>query len=296
MHSDSDSTAKGKPFFGKFQLRQSFQDADSKQSPAQILLTLPSSGGSNWLVDAGAALTLGQLSSDIFTSKLVGEFHRNTLVDIAQYNWQLGYNFSWFKDRGNFKLAPIWTGNAKYVRDVIDTTHSIVGSMNLSFYQSGRGSLNLGRPAYLSSEKYTYQIDPSIEVQYQQYLGNDSRTGAIIRPLVNLAASFAWNKKPEMKEVTKVVNGKKVKSMVREGKAPTKFIEVAANYINRYSVVNRTGNEEGYSKLFKAGLNYYFINTEKSSVSIGGNYNLGSDPLTGLKDQNFWEVALQVQL
>jgi hypothetical protein len=274
-----DSSSHQMPFFSKFQLRQSFQIPEMQQSPALLELTIPATGSPNWLVDAAAGITLGRLSTGSFTSKLVGEFHRNTLVDSLQYNYQLGYNFSWFNSKNGNQFTPVWTGNLKYIRDVADSNHSIAATLNFTLYHSGRGRFNLARPAYIADEKYTYQFTPSLEVQYQQILiSNQQATGAIVRPLLDLSGLFAINKK-------------KVK-----GKAPQKLIELSANYVNRYAVVNSTGNREGYTKLLTTGLSYYLLNTNSASVSLGGSYNLGSDPLNGLKDQRFWQFCLQVQL
>lgn len=274
-----DTSSHQMPFFSKFQLRQSFQCPDMQQSPALLELTIPATGRPNWLVDAAAGLTLGRLSSNSFTSKLVAEFHRNTLVDSLQYNYQFGYNFSWFKLARDNRFTPVWTGNLKYIRDIAYNNHSVAATLNFALYRSGRDRFNLARPAYIAHEKYTYQFTPSLEVQYQQIITSAQQaTGAIVRPLLDLSGSFA-------------VNRKKVK-----GKAPEKLIELAANYVNRYAMANSTGNGEGYTKLLTTGLSYYLLNTNSASVSLGGSYNLGSDPLNGLKDQRFWQFCLQVQL
>lgn len=276
---NKDTLSNQAPFFSKFQLRQSFQCPEMQQSPALLELTIPSAGSPNWLVDAAAGITLGRLSTSSFTSKLIAEFHRNTLVDSLQYNYQVGYNFSWFNSKNGNQFTPVWTGNLKYIRDVADSSHSIAATLNFTLYRSGRDRFNLARPAYIDHEKFTYQFTPSIEAQYQQILiSTQQTTGAIVRPLLDLSSSFAINKKKE------------------KGKAPPKLVELSVNYINRYAIVNSTGNGEGYSKLFNAGLSYYLLNTSSASVSLGGSYNLGSDPLNGLKDQRFWQFCLQMQM
>ena len=269
------------PFFSHFQLRQSFQSPDAQQSPAQLQLTLPQQGAANWLVDAAASLTIRPMSCGPFTSKFVGEFHRNTLADSAQFNYQAGFNFSWYRDRGDNVLTPVWTGNLKYIHNITDTSNNLAATLNFTFYRSGKHILDLGRPGYLNNEHFTYQLTPSAEIQYQQVFPNDEQMqGGILRPLVDLSASIA-------------LNHKKTKGKLA---APSKMIELAVDYVNRYAVVNSTGNKEGYTKLFRPAVNYYFLNTNSSSVSLGASYNLGSDPLNGLKAQQFWLFALQVQL
>ncbi|WP_121811285.1 hypothetical protein [Mucilaginibacter kameinonensis] len=289
-------TIPGHPFFSKFTMRQTFQDEDGKLSPASVIVSFPGNGKSDWLVDAGAAVVLGKLSDGLLTSKLVGEFHRNTSIDSKQYNWQIGYNLKVFKFKRDTLLTPLMTANAKYIRDVIDTTHSATATFNLAFYRDGDGIINLGRPAYLDSARYTYQLDPSVEVQYQQYLGSDTHTrGALIRPLLDIAASFAWNKRKEMKEITVREHGRKVRKTVIRVIRPRKILEFISSYSARYAVVNSTDNGERFSKLFKAGINLYVVSTDDSAVSIGGSYNIGSDPLNGLKEQHFWRLSMQFQ-
>ncbi len=294
-----DTTTATTPFFGKFQLRRSFQTAEYQQDPAMLQLTLPGTGRSNWLIDAGAAVTLGKLSSNSFTSKLVVEFHRNTLIDSLQYNYQAGYNFSWFKRKGNYHLTPVWLGNVKYIRDRADSSHSLATTLNFSLYRSGKNSCNLGRPAYLADEKYTYQLSPSIEAQYQQILASDKQaTGSILRPLLDISASFAWNRKKEIDTLTtcRMVNGVLTMVKVKKTEAPKKLMEFAFDYANRYAAINNTGNGERYTKLLKAGVNYYLLSSDSMTISLGASYNLGSDPLNGLKDQRFWQFSFQLQL
>jgi len=278
MRRDTDTVARHIKVFDKIQVRQSFQDATEKEGPAYMMFSIASSGGSNWLVDGGISARFTPLSSQHGAWKVVGEFHRNTLIDSVQYNWQAGLNYAYLNPGRSGHLAVSWTGNLKYVRDVQDTTHSIATTVSWGFYRAGKQLFNIGRPAYTSDFKHTYQFDPSFQIQYQQYLGNDTHRGAVVRPLICLAASYAWN-------------GKR-----KKGLAPPKLFEVAVDYSHRYAVINKTRTDEGYSKLLRAGVNYYFLNAKSSTVSLGLSYNIGSDPMAGLKDQNYSRFALQVQI
>ena len=267
------------PFFGSFKLRQSFQTADLQQSPAQLQFTLPQNGKDSWLVEAAVSAAVIPLSSSTVTSKFVAEYHRNTILDEPQNNYQIGYNMQYLQE-GNDNLRLLLTGNAKYIQDVIDSAHSLAITLNFAGYRNKKNVLNWDHPAYLSDEKYTYQFSPYFEAQYQQFFASDKQNaGSILRPLADLSGSFAINK-PKPKKLV----------------APTKLIELTVDYTNRYAIVNTTGNGEKFTNLFKAGLNCYFIDTGSKSISFGASYNQGSDPLNGLKDQKFWQFSLQVQI
>jgi hypothetical protein len=274
-----------RPLISHFQLRQSFETSDEQESPAQIQFTLPGGGKDTWLIDAATGFTLPGLSEGAFTSKVVAEYHRNTSLVSAQNNYQVGYNLRWF-ERGNMDFKLVLTGNVKFVRDVKDTSSSLAVTFNLSGYKRKGNGLKWSKPTYLDNYKYTYCFSPYFAGQYQQLIIAAAKqpTGAIFRPILNAYGSFAFNKPMINKET-----GKKSIS-------PPKLIELVAGYTARYAVVNTTTNNEGYTKLFKTGINYYFMNSDSGSVSVGGNYNVGSDPLSGLKNQNFWQFTLQVQI
>jgi hypothetical protein len=265
--------------FRGFQLRQSFQTADVQQSPAQLQLTLPGNGKDSWLVNAGLSAGIAPLTSSDVTSKLVAEYHRNTILTSPQNNYQIGYNLQYLQN-GDTNLRLLLTGNIKYIQNVIDSTHSLAVTLNLAGYRNGKNGLDWDHPGYLSDGKYTYQFSPYFEAQYQQFFaGGKQSAGSVLRPLADLSGSFAINK-PKTKKIV----------------APTKQFELTVDYTNRYAIVNTTNNREEFTKLFKAGLNYYFLNTGSKSISFGANYNQGSDPLNGLKDQKFWQFCLQIQL
>ncbi|MEO7216308.1 hypothetical protein [Mucilaginibacter sp.] len=286
----AESTAS--PFFSNLQIRKSFEAADVLQKPVQLLYTAPHDGKNSWLADAGIGITLGKLSTGTFTSKLTAEYHRNTLIDAEQNNFQAGYNFNIFGGNGdgvNSFYTTAITGTTKYVRDKIKDDHSFVATLNLTPYLSGAQSaagqygFNLGRPGYTKGLKNTYQVGPAFEVQYQQILSSASGIkGGIIRPLVDLFAAISINQVP--------VAGAPIV-------APKKIIEFSFDYINRYAVANSTGNSEGFTKLFKGGVDYYIAFREGGpQASLGLSYNVGSDPLEGLKNQRFWEFTLQFKL
>lgn len=275
--------------FQNLEIRQTFETTDGKSAPAQLQLNFPSKGKGSYLVDAGLLLKLNFLSFSSVTSAITGEFHRNTLIDQQQHNYQFGYNFRWFqRSARQGGLRNIITANLKYDRDVADTVSSFVTTLNWTWYNKNRHGLQLNKPGYLGPRnnkyKYTYNLTPYTGAEYQQFFAANAatRAGGIVRAVANLSAAIAVNKKYD---IAHGITG-----------PPQKAIEWYAGYTARYAAVNSTGNGEGYSKLFKTGLNYYFINSPAASVSLGGSYNLGSNPLCGLKPQQYWLVAFQLEI
>jgi hypothetical protein len=272
--------------FRSLQIRQTFETTDGKEAPAQLQVNLPSGGKGNYLIDAGASLKIDFLSWKSITSSVIAEFHRNTLITAPQNNYEFGYKLRWFERSRN--KTQYWRNiivvNLKYVRNQIYTTNAFATTINWTWYNKKRTGIQLNRPVYLSNYKYTYNLNPYIGSQYQQLFESSPTTnsGSIVRILGNLSGSIAINKKYD--------TSKGIKSN------PPKNIELFADFTARDAFVNSTHNNEGYTKLFKTGLNYYFINTPNVSVSLGGNYNLGSDPLNGLKPQQYWLIAFQVQI
>lgn len=275
--------------FQNLEIRQTFETTDGKSEPAQIELNFPAKGKGSYLVDAGLLLKLDFLSFRSVTSAITGEFHRNTMIDEQQNNYQFGYNVRWFQRsarQGN--LRHIITVNLKYDRDVADTISSFVATLNWTWYNKNRRGLQLNKPGYFGPQgnkyRYTYNLTPYAGAEYQQFFAANATTnaGGIVRAVANLSAAIAINKKYDF---SKGITG-----------PPQKAVELYAGYTARYAALNSTGNGEGYSKLFKTGLNYYFINSPAVSVSLGGSYNLGSNPLSGLKPQQYWLVAFQLEI
>lgn len=276
---DSLSKAKKKPFFHDLKIRQSFATPDEQQNPAQVMLSIPSSGRDNWLIDGGLSFDLGRISNLHRKWRIIGEFHRNTLVDSAQYNFQLGGSLSLHPTMLPNTWNKIWTIDLKFVRDVIKTNSSIAGTVNFAFYKPD-GCIRLGIPANFDSDILYYLWIPSAEFQAQQYLGNDTHTaGIILRPTFNFPFTIGVNH-----------------GLPNGGGNRPRFFELALDYINRYAIVDATGDKEGYTKLLKSAVNYYLIDTGSKTASVGFGLNLGSDPINGLKAQKYWQLAVQVQL
>lgn len=269
------------------QLRQTFQTTDGKYAPAQFQLTFPNDAKASYLIDAGLAVKLNFLKLHSITSYVTAEYHRNTLINEQQNNYQFGYHLRWFERADNLSklFRNVITGNLKYVRDQVDLTNALAATANWTLYSKRRTGLQLNRPGYMSGSgnpyRYTYNLTPYAGAEYVQTLNHtENNVGTAVRVVGNVSGAFAINKPYN------TANG------IRQ---PQKSLELFADFTTRYAVINKI-NDERYTRLLRSGINYYFIDIEKLSVSLGGNYNLGSDPLNGLKNQQYWQIALQIQI
>ncbi|MDF2434142.1 MAG: hypothetical protein JWP44_3773 [Mucilaginibacter sp.] len=260
-----------------FQLQNTFDESGKKPSPAQFQFTLPDGKAKSWLIDAGLAYKFAQ--SATFTSKVLVEFHKNTLIDKTQENLSAGYSGQWLQKADHWQ--QLITAGAKYVHDWKDSTHSLAVTGNYTLFKADQG-FRVNAPGYLADDAFTYLLTPYIGFEYQQIIQSkaSTQTGTIFRGLYNVSGAFAVNKhNPDP------VNN-----------APHKLIEASLDYTGRDAFTNQTGNGENGTHLFKAGLSFYIVDQESTQVSLGVTYNDGSNPLQGLKPQKFWQLTVNIQL
>jgi len=260
-----------------FNIQNTFDESGKKPSPAEFVFTLPKDKSKSWLVNAGISYQIGKPAA--FTSKLVTEFHLNTMVDKEQENFSAGYSGQWLQPNGNWQ--SLVTFGAKYSHDWKDSTHSAVVTGNYSLFRSVEG-FRLNAPGYFADQDFTYMLTPYVGFEYQQIIQSNGSTqlGTIFRGLFNLSGSIAINRP----------NADKINNPVH------KLIEATIDYTDRSAFKNGTGNGEKGSHMFKTGLSLYLIDTKTSAVSLGILYNSGSNPLQGLKEQNFWQMSVNIQL
>ncbi|HEY8930070.1 MAG TPA: hypothetical protein VIM55_12805 [Mucilaginibacter sp.] len=259
-----------------FKLQNTFNESGKKPSPAEFEFTIPDKKPKSWLVNAGLSYEIDQTAT--LTSKIVTEFHLNTMVDKEQENFSAGYAGQWLQKDGDWQSLVTFSG--KYGRDWKDSTHSAEVTGNYTLFKS-IGGFRLNAPGYLANDAFTYMLTPYVGFEYQQIIqsGNSTQTGAIFRGLYNLSGSFAINKDNHGNLL-----------------APHKLIEATVDYTGRDAFGNGTGNGEKGTHLLQTGLSLYLVDAKSASVALGVIYNSGSNPMQGLKEQKFWQMSLNIQL
>jgi len=276
-------------FFERVELRQSFGSAGSRNAPARFQLTIPRHEDASYLIDGGIGLPIANYKigkSLTVEGKLVGEYHRKTLIDEAQHTWQTGFsgtvrtNIKQNADQTTYKQW-YFTPTVKFSRNLQDTASSLIFNMDAIPFRTGTKGLNLNTYTIRGNRKLIHllALNPGVEVQHNFSAKQESNNGTIIRPLVKFQYLLAGNRvrTPEIEMIE-----------------PDKTWEVSLDYTSRYAVVNSTLTSEKFSQLFRAAAEYYLL-TNPIQISFGFSYNFGSDPAQGLKKQHFYLATFSLQ-
>jgi len=281
--------AQSTSFFNRLELRQSFGSAGTRNAPARFQLTVPRHEDASYLIDGGIGLPIAnyKLGKSLnVEGKLVGEYHRNTMIDEAQHSWQTGFS-------GTIRTNIIrnaaqttykqwyFTPTIKFSRNLQDTASALIFNMDAIPFRTGEKGINLNTYTIRGNRKLIHLVafNPGLELQSNFAAKQESNNGTIIRPLVKFQYLLAGNRlrSPETEMIT-----------------PDKTWEISLDYTSRYAVVNSTLTSEKFSQLFKAAADYYLL-TNPIQISFGFSYNYGSDPAQGLKKQHYYLATFNLQ-
>jgi hypothetical protein len=281
------------PFFStifeNLQLRQSFGSAALKKEPVRFQFTLPDDSEDSYLIDGAVGIPFFDVplaKSLHITGKGIGEYHRNTMLEEAQFTWQAGFSTSVrtkiHKNSDNTTYTQfIFTPTLKYSRNVIDTVNSFVFTMDFIPFRSSAKGINLNTYTIRGNRKFInlLSVIPAFELQNNFSAQNQANDGTILRPVLKFQYSIGGNK--SRIPVTRMIE-------------PIKTWEASIDYTLRYALINSTVNREKYTSLLETGIDYYFT-TSPVSIAFGISFNYGADPLQGLKKQQYWLATLSIQ-
>lgn len=275
--------------FNRLEIRQSFGSAGTRNAPARFQLTIPKHEDASYLIDGGIGLPIVnyKIGNGLnVEGKLVGEYHRNTMIDEEQHTWQTGFsgtirtNISRNAAQTTYKQW-YFTPTLKFSRNIQDTASSLIFNLDAIPFRSGEKGINLNTYTIRGSRKLIHLValNPGLELQSNFAAKQESNNGTIVRPLMKFQYLLAGNRvrTPEIEMI-----------------APDKTWEVSLDYTGRYAVVNSTLTSEKFSQLFRAAADYYLL-TSPVQISFGFSYNYGSDPAQGLKKQHFYLATFSLQ-
>lgn len=276
-------------FLDRLELRQSFGSAGTRNSPVRFQITIPRHEETSFLIDGGVGIPVTNFkigNSLTMEGKIIGEYHRNTLIDEEQHNWQTGLsgtlrtNIKRNSARTTFRQWS-FTPTLKFSRNLRDTASALLFNMDAIPFRSGDKGLNLNTYTVRGNRKLIqlFALNPGIEFQHNFSARQDDNNGTILRPLIKFQYALAGNR---------------LKESPVEMISPDKTWEASFDYTARYAVLNSTGVEEDFTQLMKAGLDYYLL-TRPLRISFGVSFNYGSDPALGLKKQHFYLATFSLQ-
>ncbi|MDQ2720773.1 MAG: hypothetical protein M3Z26_13575 [Bacteroidota bacterium] len=269
----------------KFQikLRESFQSEDTKPEPATFTFTKPKTGNESFLIDAALGVKL--ISKANLSFSLFGEYHRNTLIDVAQNVIQGGTALEWFTnktfnvdDQKKNSSTAIINLNGKYSKDVVAKAHSLQFTGEVTPLFLRKNSTN----AFLPNDYHNHvgkAFDllyiPAIgfEDQYTFQAANDSAKGNVLRAVAKLYIG--------LRPLPQLLKSK---------------IELFGSFNERYDVANSTKYNTRSHPLIQTGINFIIFEKNNQFAKIGASYNKGSNPAQGLIEQHYYLMSLKVKI
>lgn len=272
-------------FIDRFTLRQSFQSKNDKAEPAVFTFTNPKDKDESWLLNAAIGYNLLKSSNSVLTLDPYFEYHKNTLIDKIQDNWQAGISSEWqSRDLSQKKWSPIFITAIKYNEDKIKKNTSFQGNIYFTPLFKGKAK----DPKYFWIPNNTSDFGKLFQFSYSPYVGlenenrlkteKDSSAGNIYRALFRVTSTISLFPKNE--------------------KLKGKFeFNIDWQYRNNFSesVKDLTKTEH---KILTTSFNYTFFSADdgKKSAKIGLDYTNGENPTKNFEQQSFYAVSLKIKL
>jgi hypothetical protein len=272
-------------FFDRLTLRQSFQSKNDKAEPAVFTFTKPKDKDESWLLNAAIGFNLLKSGNSVLTLDPYFEYHKNTLIDKVQDNWQFGISSEWqSRNLSQKKWSPIFIASIKYNEDQIKKNTSFQGNIYFTPLFKGKAK----NPKYFWIPNNTSDFGNVFQFSYSPYIGfenenrlktkDDSSAGNIYRALFRVTSTVSLFPKSE--------------------KLKGKFeFYIDWQYRNNFSesVENLTKTEH---KFLTTSFNYTFFSTKdgKKAAKIGLDYTNGENPTKNFEQQSFYAISLKVKL
>lgn len=278
---------KRRTFFDKLILRKSFDSKNNMSKAAVITYTNPKNNKESWLLSAAIGIDLLENTDKILLLNPYFEYHRNTLVDSEQNNWQTGLSFEMQTSdlsKPDRSWSPVILSSIKYNRDQENEISSFQGNLYFTPIFKGKAL----DPKFFWLPNTTVNFGNLFQFIYTPYVGlenenrfateTESAEGYIYRALIRITSNILLFPKSE--------------------KCRDKF-EFATDWQYRYNfsenVEDLIFNDHRY---FTVSFNYIFFsaNEGKKSAKIGFDYTNGDNPAKNFEKQSFYAISLKLKL
>jgi len=253
----------------KFSLRRSLVDRNAILLPASLQITLPEDGGSSYAVDLGASVSRTFLGSELWTFVAGGEVHRNnqslreqnltsgSLALQGQVGEAVGKATAWFPQL-----------SLSFRRDGVFGTKSVVPAASLT---AAGSPLRIGR--VLGPPNLGILWQPRVGFELQEVLSAPAgrSTGHVGRAFGNVAVAVypGFQKLGARLEIVASITASR-------DVAKSSALDMGRdNHVLRSVAVN------------------YFLDTDKH-YALGFSWINGENPLEGLREQRFKQIAFKV--
>ncbi|EZH75040.1 hypothetical protein ATO12_09950 [Aquimarina atlantica] len=278
------SYSQGGNFLNRITLRKSFQSKNDKAKSANFTYTNPKNKSESWLLNAAIGVNVLNDSNEVVTLSPYIEYHKNTLVDKEQDNWQTGLALEWqTRDISIKKWTPILISSLKYNEDEVKDISSFQGNLYVTAIAKGKAK----KAKFFYIPNTIVDIGRIFQFVYSPYIGleNENRISAeeilsegnIYRALLRLTSNISlfpscdnWKDKFEFN------------------------IDWQYRYILSEDVDNFDKEQHNF---FTASFNYMFFSIDdgKKTAKIGIDYTDGEDPTKNFEEQSFYAVSLKVK-
>jgi hypothetical protein len=257
--------------FKNIKIGQSMATTDQQALPAQFTATFPQHAGAAFLFDIGISADFG-FSKERHTLGLIAEYHRNTLTDSVQNNLQIGLKGTWvFCQSKDLETSLIFIYDPQLIIDKVAGNRSVASDLLMTWKNKGSG-VHFGTNGVGDKGEYFLSLVWGAQVQQVYATDGTLPTGFKLRPLAIATASYA---------------------LIRNGDGTDPVLKVYASYAQRITAVNTASDNEKFSHLLHTGVDYIITN-KPATVSVGASFVNGSDYFTGLKQQQYFLLSLNI--
>lgn len=272
-------------FLDRLTLRQSFQSRNARAEPSIFTFTKPKEKQASWLLNAAIGVNLLKSSNAVLTLDPYFEYHKNTLIDRVQDNWQVGISSEWqSRDFTQKQWSLIFITAIKYNEDKIKNNTSFQGNLYFTPLFKGKAM----NPVYFWIPNNTSNFGRAFQFSYTPYIGlenenrinteTDTSSGDIYRAIFRITSEVSLFPQNEQ----------------MRGKFE---FNVDWQYRNNFreTVTDLTATEHKY---FTSSFNYIFFseNDGTKSAKIGLDYTKGENPTRNFEQQSFYAISLKVKL
>lgn len=274
-----------KPWYTNISLRESFNSKSDKAKPASITYTNPEDGDESWLINIALGYDLTPESEEIIIVNPYIEYHRNSLVEKEQYNWEAGVFAEWqTQDIFVKKWSPVLIGAVRYNDDRIGNVQSLMSNLYFTPLFRGKGM----KAEYFWLPNTTVKLGKAFRFVYTPYLGvetenriqtdNSTASGSIYRGYFSISSSVVFFPEHEVLKDRLEID-----------------LDWQYRYILSENIDALTQNDYRYLNL---SFNYilYRASDGKKIVKLGFDYTTGENPARNFQEQTFYALSLKVRL